>query len=64
VWTHPTAATTEYRDGGWSYDALRKNAGSLFTQDTLQGYGEEFLPLPAELQPESRPVQPEAAQVR
>lgn len=52
VWTHPTAATTEYRDGGWSYDALRANAEELFSNENLQGYGEEFLPLPAELQPE------------
>jgi NAD(P)-dependent dehydrogenase (short-subunit alcohol dehydrogenase family) len=51
VWTHPVAATTEYREGGWSYDALHDNAASLFSPDTLQSYGEEFLPLPEELQP-------------
>jgi NAD(P)-dependent dehydrogenase (short-subunit alcohol dehydrogenase family) len=56
VWTHPTAATTEYRDGGWTYGALRAQAGELFSPDTLQGYGEEFLPLPAELQPEPAPA--------
>ncbi|WP_028266880.1 SDR family NAD(P)-dependent oxidoreductase [Arthrobacter sp. MA-N2] len=53
VWTHPEPATTEYREGGWDYEALRGNAGELFNQDTLQGYGEEFLPLPAELKPEA-----------
>src|SRR6478736_10130007 len=52
VWTHPEPATTEYREGGWSYEALQENAGSLFTPETLQSYGEEFLPLPADLQPE------------
>ncbi|MBT2550510.1 SDR family NAD(P)-dependent oxidoreductase [Arthrobacter sp. ISL-65] len=62
VWTHPTASATEYRDGGWSYEALRENATTLFNSDTLQGYGEEFLPLPAELQPEARPATPEPAQ--
>ncbi|UZX05054.1 3-oxoacyl-ACP reductase FabG [Arthrobacter sp. CDRTa11] len=51
VWTHPVAATTEYLEGGWSYDALHDNAASLFSPDTLQSYGEEFLPLPEELQP-------------
>jgi 3-oxoacyl-[acyl-carrier protein] reductase len=56
VWTHPEPATTEYRDGGWSYDALRENAGELFSTDTLQGYGEEFLPLPEELKPEPAPA--------
>jgi 3-oxoacyl-[acyl-carrier protein] reductase len=52
LWTHPEAATTEYREGGWSYQALRENAAFLFSADTLQGYGEEFLPLPEELTPE------------
>ena len=52
VWTHPEPATTEYREGGWSYEALLDNAGQLFNADTLQSYGEEFLPLPADLQPE------------
>jgi 3-oxoacyl-[acyl-carrier protein] reductase len=52
VWTHPEPATTEYHDGGWSYEALRENAGELFNADTLQNYGEQFLPLPEELKPE------------
>ena len=62
VWTHPEAATTEYREGGWSYQALSENAASLFSADTLQGYGEEFLPLPEDLQPE--PAQPAATPAR
>jgi len=51
VWTHPEPATTEYREGGWSYEALQENAGQLFTAETLQSYGEEFLPLPEDLKP-------------
>jgi 3-oxoacyl-[acyl-carrier protein] reductase len=52
LWTHPEAAVTEYREGGWSYEALQENAATLFSKKTLQSFGEEFLPLPAELQPE------------
>jgi NAD(P)-dependent dehydrogenase (short-subunit alcohol dehydrogenase family) len=55
IWTHPTAASTEYRDGGWSYEALCEDAGALFGAESLQGYGDEFLPLPDHLKPE--PVQ-------
>ncbi|ASN19114.1 SDR family NAD(P)-dependent oxidoreductase [Arthrobacter sp. YN] len=55
VWTHPTPVSTEYREGGWSYEALQEHTGSLFRSDALQSYGEEFLPLPEELKPE--PVQ-------
>ena len=62
VWTHPTPASTEYREGGWDYEALQESAGSLFGPGALQSYGEEFLPLPAELQPE--PAKSEPAQAR
>ena len=54
LWTHPEAAATEYRDGGWSYTDLLDSFGALFG-DKLQSVGEEFLPLPEELKPE--PVQ-------
>ena len=67
VWTHPTAASTGYREGGWSYEALQDNAGSLFGPGALQSFGEEFLPLPAELQPEpatSEAAESEAVQAR
>jgi 3-oxoacyl-[acyl-carrier protein] reductase len=50
LWTHPEAAATEYRDGGWSYHDLLENFGTLFG-DKLQSVGEEFLPLPEELKP-------------
>jgi NAD(P)-dependent dehydrogenase (short-subunit alcohol dehydrogenase family) len=51
VWTHPEAAATEYRKGGWGYTDLVENFSALFG-DKLQSYGEEFLPLPDELKPE------------
>jgi 3-oxoacyl-[acyl-carrier protein] reductase len=51
LWTHPEAAATEYREGGWGYQDLVADFGTLFG-DTLQSVGEEFLPLPEELQPE------------
>jgi NAD(P)-dependent dehydrogenase (short-subunit alcohol dehydrogenase family) len=52
LWAHPTPVSTEYREGGWSYEDLRDNAAELFTPQTLQSVGEEFLPLPEDLQPE------------
>ncbi len=53
VWTHPEAATTQYCDGGWTYQALREKAGELFNAGTLQSYGEKFPSLPEELKPET-----------
>ena len=50
VWTHPEAAATEYREGGWGYQDLVENFGPLFG-DKLQSVGEDFLPLPEELKP-------------
>jgi NAD(P)-dependent dehydrogenase (short-subunit alcohol dehydrogenase family) len=52
LWSHPEAVATEYRDGGWSYDELTERFDDLFGQ-RLQGVGEEFPELPAELQPEA-----------
>ncbi|MFK0007811.1 SDR family oxidoreductase [Paenarthrobacter sp. NPDC090520] len=57
VWSHPTAATTEYREGGWSYQALQDNALRLFGHEALQSYGEDLLPLPEELRPEPAQAQ-------
>jgi NAD(P)-dependent dehydrogenase (short-subunit alcohol dehydrogenase family) len=51
IWTHPEAAATEYREGGWGYQDLVENFDALFG-DKFQGVGEEFLPLPDELKPE------------
>jgi 3-oxoacyl-[acyl-carrier protein] reductase len=50
VWTHPEPATTDYREGGWTYEALQEKGAELIGGH-LQSVGEEFLPLPAELQP-------------
>lgn len=55
LWTHPGAAATEYREGGWRYQDLVENFGPLFG-NKLQSVGEEFLPLPEELQPEAQPA--------
>jgi 3-oxoacyl-[acyl-carrier protein] reductase len=55
VWTHPEAAVTEYREGGWGYTDLVENFDALFG-NKLQSYGEEFLPLPDELKPEPAPA--------
>ena len=52
VWTHPEAAATEYREGGWGYQDLRGELRRRSSADKLQSFGEEFLPLPEELQPE------------
>jgi NAD(P)-dependent dehydrogenase (short-subunit alcohol dehydrogenase family) len=60
VWTHPEAAATEYHEGGWRYEDLLENFGPLFG-GKLQGVGEEFLPLPEDLQPEARPAQNQPA---
>jgi NAD(P)-dependent dehydrogenase (short-subunit alcohol dehydrogenase family) len=51
LWTHPEAAATEYREGGWSYQDLTENFDAVFG-GRLQGVGEDFLPLPEELKPE------------
>ena len=55
VWTHPEAAATEYREGGWGYQDLVENFSSLFG-DKLQSVGEEFLPLPEGLKPDTQPA--------
>lgn len=52
LWSHPEAVATEYRDGGWTYEALGERFDGLFGQ-RLQAVGEEFPALPAELQPET-----------
>jgi NAD(P)-dependent dehydrogenase (short-subunit alcohol dehydrogenase family) len=52
LWSHPEAVATEYRDGGWTYEALGERFDALFGQ-RLQTVGEEFPELPAELQPET-----------
>jgi 3-oxoacyl-[acyl-carrier protein] reductase len=48
IWTHPEAALTAYREGGWSYDALVEAWPAEFA-DALQSVGEDFPELPGEL---------------
>jgi NAD(P)-dependent dehydrogenase (short-subunit alcohol dehydrogenase family) len=51
LWSHPEAIATEYHDGGWSFETLVEKFDALFG-NKLQGVGEKFPELPAELQPE------------
>ena len=55
LWTHPEAAVTEYREGGWGYRDLVEDFDALFG-DKLQSVGEDFLPLPDDLKPEPAEV--------
>jgi 3-oxoacyl-[acyl-carrier protein] reductase len=50
IWTHPEAALTAYRDGGWSYDALLEAWPTTFA-GAQQSVGERFPELPGEFQP-------------
>ena len=49
LWSHPEPVVTAYREGGWTYDALAADFGAEFGAD-LQSVGEDFPPLPDELQ--------------
>lgn len=48
VWSHPEAVVTEYREGGWSAEALSAEFGSTLAE-SIQSVGEKFPPLPEEL---------------
>ena len=50
VWSHPEPVVTEYRDGGWTYEALA-DQGERLIIGNLQSVGEKFPPLPEELRP-------------
>ncbi|MDG4765829.1 SDR family NAD(P)-dependent oxidoreductase [Solwaraspora sp. WMMD406] len=50
IWTHPEAATTAYREGGWTYEALVADWPTEFA-GALQSVGERFPELPEEFQP-------------
>ncbi|WP_301282317.1 SDR family oxidoreductase [Verrucosispora sioxanthis] len=47
VWTHPEAALTAHREGGWTYDALLEAWPATFA-GALQSVGERFPELPEE----------------
>ncbi|MEH0109536.1 SDR family NAD(P)-dependent oxidoreductase [Tersicoccus sp. MR15.9] len=51
IFSHPTAVVTEYREGGWTYDALRERFPGI-AEGHLASVGETLPPLPAELQPQ------------
>jgi NAD(P)-dependent dehydrogenase (short-subunit alcohol dehydrogenase family) len=50
IWSHPDAVVTEYHEGGWTLEALESDFAAVLAAN-LQSVGEEFPPLPAELQP-------------
>lgn len=52
VWAHPEPIATEYREGGWTYEAMQAE-GRQIIENNLQDVGEEFKELPAELQPKA-----------
>jgi len=49
LWSHPEPVATAYREGGWTYDALREGFADAVGE--LQSVGESFPELPAELRP-------------
>ncbi|MDG4808791.1 SDR family NAD(P)-dependent oxidoreductase [Micromonospora sp. WMMD1120] len=50
IWTHPEAALTAHREGGWTYDALCQEWPSTFAA-AAQSVGERFPDLPGEFRP-------------
>ncbi|MFJ2087434.1 SDR family oxidoreductase [Micromonospora chokoriensis] len=50
IWTHPEAAVTAHREGGWTYDALVDAWPTTFA-DAEQSVGERFPKLPEEFEP-------------
>jgi 3-oxoacyl-[acyl-carrier protein] reductase len=52
VFSHPRPVATEYRDGGWTFEALREQLPAIL-EGSLQPVGETLPPLPEELAPES-----------
>ncbi|WP_173922925.1 SDR family NAD(P)-dependent oxidoreductase [Agromyces sp. Marseille-P2726] len=48
LWSHPVPVATAYHAGGWSYEALE--TGFAEAVGELQSVGEDFPPLPEELQ--------------
>ncbi|MGO1769059.1 MAG: SDR family NAD(P)-dependent oxidoreductase [Microbacterium sp.] len=48
LWSHPEPVATAYREGGWTYDALRESFGDAIGEQ--RSVGESFPPLPDDLQ--------------
>lgn len=53
LFSHPTPLVTEYREGGWTYEALAEQAKSLF-EGNWQTVGEMIPELPVDMRPEQR----------
>lgn len=52
VWGHPEPVATDYREGGWTYEAMQSE-GREILEANIQGVGEKMPELPAELQPKA-----------
>ncbi|MFC4224750.1 SDR family oxidoreductase [Lysinibacter cavernae] len=50
LWSHPEVVATAFQNGGWDYDVLTEDFGSLFGNQQ-QSVGEKMPDLPAEFQP-------------
>src|SRR5690625_1947038 len=50
VWGHPEPVATDFREGGWDYDAMQAEGRQLI-ENNQQEVGEKFVNLPAEMQP-------------
>ncbi|UBH04785.1 dehydrogenase [Leucobacter sp. Psy1] len=50
LWSHPEPVATEYHEGGWTPEALAEKFPSTIGEQA-QSVGEQFPPLPEELQP-------------
>jgi NAD(P)-dependent dehydrogenase (short-subunit alcohol dehydrogenase family) len=55
IWTHPEAAVTAYRPGGWTFDALVEAWPTTFA-GSLQSVGERFPELPEEFREPASPA--------
>ncbi|GAA2749383.1 SDR family oxidoreductase [Amnibacterium kyonggiense] len=49
LWSHPEPVLTELHDGGWSADDVAEDLGAVL-RERLRSVGEEFPPLPADLE--------------
>ena len=55
LWSHPEAVGSAYREGGWTFEALRDGFAEAFG-DRLQSVGERFPELPDDLKPAAAPA--------
>ena len=55
LWTHPEPVQSWYHDGGWDADGIASDVAPAL-RERLQSVGEDFPPLPAELDPSRQEV--------